>query len=183
VIENPILNSPFEEPTRHHRYDDDNNITEDVLSGRRPSSYFMPIAAPKKTTKQTLLDFGIADEKKTETDHVNRVRAAVKLWRDRGWPDVTPVTRALLEHWTNPERERRLFFCQVEALETLIFIAEVAKQTKYGQDWIEKHLRDAAEAAGTSLFRLACKMATGSGKTVVMAMLITWQTGSVLTSR
>src|SRR5207249_4522488 len=60
--------------------------------------------------------------------------------------------------------------------ETLIFVAEVAKQTKYGDDWIEKHLTDAARNAGTDLFRLACKMATGSGKTVVMAMLIAWQT-------
>jgi type III restriction enzyme len=176
VIENPILNSPFEEPNRHYRFDDDDNITDDILAGRRPSSYFMPIASPKKKTKQTLFDFLIAEEKKTETDHVNKVRGVVKLWRDRDWPDVTPVTRSLLEHWTNPERERRLFFCQVEALETLIFLAEVAKQTKYGQDWIDKHLRDAANAAGTGLFRVACKMATGSGKTVVMSMLIAWQT-------
>ena len=102
VIENPILNSPFEEPSRHYRFDDDDNITDDILTGRRPSSYFMPIAAPKKKTKQTLFDFAIAEEKKTETDHVNKVRGAVKLWRDRGWPDVTPVTRALLEHWTRP---------------------------------------------------------------------------------
>src|SRR5256885_1164530 len=66
-------------------------------------------------------------------------------------------------------------FCQVEAVETLIFITEVAKQTKYGHDWIEKYLREKAEEAGTDLFRIACKMATGSGKTVVMSMLIAWQ--------
>jgi type III restriction enzyme len=99
----------------------------------------------------------------------------VKLWRDRGWPDVTPVTRALLEHWHAGDRFRPLFFCQLEALETLIFITEVAKQTKYGRDWIEKHLREQAAEAGTDLFRVACKMATGSGKTVVMSMLVAWQ--------
>src|SRR5205807_8188021 len=57
----------------------------------------------------------------------------------------------------------------------LIFITEVAKQTGYGHDWIEKHLREVADAAGTDLFRVACKMATGSGKTVVMSMLVAWQ--------
>ena len=85
------------------------------------------------------------------------------------------MTHALLEHWCGEDRFRPLFFCQVEALETLIFITEVAKQTKYGQDWIEKQLREMAEEAGTDLFRIACKMATGSGKTVVMSMLIAWQ--------
>jgi type III restriction enzyme len=85
------------------------------------------------------------------------------------------MTRALLDHWHAEDRFRRLFFCQIEALETLIFITEVAKQTKYGQDWIEKYLREKAEEAGTDLFRVACKMATGSGKTVVMSMLVAWQ--------
>src|SRR5262249_44479202 len=136
VIENPILNSPFEEPKRHFRFDEDNRITNQIDAGRRPSCHFVPIASPKKQGKKTLFDPLLAEEKKTESDHVNRIRARVKLWRDRGYPDVTPVTRALLEHWTNPDRDRRLFFCQVEALETLIFLTEVAKQTKYGDAWI-----------------------------------------------
>jgi type III restriction enzyme len=176
VIENPILNSPFEEPSRHFRFDDGNNITNEVVPARRESCYFVPIAGPKKKGKQTLFDAELAKEKKFESDHVNRIRTAVKLWRDRGYPDVTAVTRWLLDHWTRPDRERRLFFCQIEALETLIFITEVAKQTKYGDDWVEKHLHGAAAAAGTDLFRMACKMATGAGKTVVMSMLIAWQT-------
>jgi type III restriction enzyme len=176
VIENPILNSPFEEPARHFRYEG-NRITGEVADGRRESSYFIPVAAPKKATKsQNLYDDLLAAEKKAENDHINRIRREVKLWRDRGRPDVTAVTRGLFDHWTRPDRERRLFFCQVEALETLVFVTEVAKQTKYGQDWIEKHLRDRAAEAGTTLFRLACKMATGSGKTVVMSMVIAWHT-------
>jgi type III restriction enzyme len=175
VIENPILNSPFDEPARHFQFDNANNITDRIAEGRRKSSYFVPIAAPKKKAKG-LFDNLLADEKRTETDHVNRIRASVKLWRDRGWPDVSAVTRALLEHWTCSDRLRRLFFCQIEALETFIFITEVAKQTKYGETWIEAHLREAATNAGTDLFRAACKMATGSGKTVVMSMLIAWQT-------
>jgi hypothetical protein len=118
--------------------------------------------------------FDTIEEKKAESGHVNRIRQLVKGWRDLGWPDATPATRALLEHWLAEDRFRPLFFCQVEALETLIFITEVAKQTKYGHDWIEKYLREKADDAGTYLFRIACKMATGSGKTVVMSMLIAW---------
>jgi type III restriction enzyme len=173
TIDNPILNSPFREPTRHFRLDADNQITKTVDPGRRGSSYFLPIAAPKKKGAPGLYD--AIEEKKTESGHVNRIRQLVKTWRDQGWPDVTSVTRALLEHWGADDRFRPLFFCQVEALETLIFITEVAKQTKYGHDWIEKFLRDEAAGAGTDLFRIACKMATGSGKTVVMSMLIAWQ--------
>jgi type III restriction enzyme len=175
VITNPILNSPFNEPTRHFQFDNTNTITDKIADGRRKSSYFIPIASPKKKAKG-LYDNLLADEKQTETDHVNRIRSSVKLWRDRGWPDVSAVTRALLEHWTASDRYRRLFFCQIEALETLIFITECAKQSKYGETWIEKQLQDAGTAAGTKLFRMACKMATGTGKTVVMSMLIAWQT-------
>ena len=173
VITNPILNSPYAEPTRHFRFDADDQITSHIDAGRRSSCYFLPIAAPKKKGAPTLFDD--VPQEKEESAHVNRIRQLVKKWRDEGWPDVTHVTRALLEHWTAEDRFRRLFFCQVEALETLIFITEVAKQSKYGQDWIEKYLWEKAKEAGTDLFRVACKMATGSGKTVVMSMLVAWQ--------
>src|SRR5262249_47752497 len=115
------------------------------------------------------------EEKKADSKHVNDIRRLVKQWRELGWPDVTPVTRALLEHWHAEDRFRRLFFCQLEAAETFIFITEVAKQTKYGNDWTKKQLREDANEAGTDLFRMACKMATGTGITIVMAMLIAWQ--------
>src|SRR5262249_3987219 len=159
--------------TRHFRFDADNQITSVIDAGRRGSSYFLPIAAPKKKSKPGLFDE--VEEEKADSSDINRIRQLVKLWRDQGWPDITPVTRALLDHWHAEDRFRRLFFCQLEALETLIFITEVAKQTKYGHDWIEKYLREKAEEAGTDLFRVACKMATGSGKTVVMSMLVAWQ--------
>jgi type III restriction enzyme len=177
VIENPIINSPYEEPKRHYRFDDDDQITDQIVEQRRGSSYFVPIASPRKKGKQQELFDAQAQEKKTESDHVNRIRDRVALWRKREYPDVTPVTASLLRYWTDPDRRGKpLFFCQIEALETLIFITEVAKQTKYGDDWIEKRLREEAQKAGTDLFRLACKMATGTGKTVVMSMLIAWQT-------
>jgi type III restriction enzyme len=173
TIENPILNSPYREPTRHFRFDANDQITNTIDVGRRGSSYFLPIAAPKKKAAPGLFDD--PQEKKTESDHVNRIRQLVRQWRNLGWPDITPVTRALLEHWHADDRFRPLFFCQLEALETLVFITEVAKQSKYGQDWIEKYLWEKAAEAGTDLFRVACKMATGSGKTVVMSMLVAWQ--------
>src|SRR6516162_7056190 len=173
VIENPILNSPYREPTRHFRFDANNEITKIIDAGRRGSSYFLPIATPKKKAAPGLFD--AIEETKADSGHVNTIRRLVKGWRDLGWPDITPMTPTLLEHWHAEDRFRPLFFCQVEALETLIFITEVAKQTKYGQDWIEKYLREKAYEAGTELFRVACKMATGSGKTIVMSMLIAWQ--------
>ncbi|MBA4191820.1 MAG: restriction endonuclease subunit R [Planctomycetaceae bacterium] len=173
VIENPILNSPYHEPTRHFRFDANNEITNTIDAGRRGCSYFLPIATPKKKSKPGLFDN--VEETKAESVHVNEIRRLVKQWREKGWPDVTAATRALLDHWHADDRFRPLFFCQIEALETLIFITEVAKQSKYGQDWIEKYLKDKAEEAGTELFRVACKMATGTGKTVVMSMLIAWQ--------
>jgi type III restriction enzyme len=172
-IDNPILNSPYREPTRHFRFDADNQITSIIDPGRRGSSYFLPIASPKKKGAPGLFDD--LEETRTESGHVNRIRQLVKTWRDLGWPDITPVTRGLLEHWKAEDRSRDLFFCQLEALETLIYITEVAKQTKYGDEWIERYLREKADEAGTELLRVACKMATGTGKTVVMAMLIAWQ--------
>lgn len=179
VIENPILNSPFAEPTQHFLFDDDNNITSHIETGRRPSDFTVAgttVAPPKKIGKQQSLLSQLPPEKREKATTVNRIRDVVKLWRDRGWPDVSTVTRSLLHHWTEPTRPRRLFFCQIEALETLIFVTEVAKQTKYGHTWIDEHLRTVATDAGTELFRMACKMATGSGKTVVMSMLVAWQT-------
>ncbi|MCI0376277.1 MAG: hypothetical protein L0215_01590, partial [Gemmataceae bacterium] len=97
VIDNPILNSPYREPTRHFRFDANNEITDIIDAGRRGSSYFLPIATPKKKGAPGLFD--AIEEKKTESGHVNRIRQLVNQWRELGWPDITPVTRALLEHW------------------------------------------------------------------------------------
>ena len=94
---------------------------------------------------------------------------------------ITPTTRRLLEYWTDPERDLRLFFCQIEALETAIYITEVA--SKYGDAWIENRLREDNALANPGLYRIALKMATGTGKTVVMAMLIAWHTLNKLANR
>src|ERR1700675_618606 len=98
-----------------------------------------------------------------ENDEINFIRNRVALWRSRGYPDITPVTRNLLDYWTRPDRERRVFFCQIEALETLIYLCEAVE--KSGDAALISRLKDAASGSGTTLFRQACKMATGSGKT------------------
>lgn len=173
VIENPILNSPFEEPKRHFRFSDE-GITNEIDETRRVSSYFIPIAKPKKKgkTAQLVFDTEWTKDRIEENVFINRIRSRVSLWRQGGYQGITKTTRRLLEYWCNPERERKLFFCQIEALETAIYLAEVAK--KYGDSWVENDLRRANEDANPGIFRIAIKMATGSGKTVVMAMLIAW---------
>jgi type III restriction enzyme len=172
VIENPIINSPFDEPTRHFRFADE-GITDEVVDGRRTSSYFVPIAKPKKKgTKQLLFDTEWTQDRLEENRLVNDIRRRVALWRQGGYVGVTPTTARLIAYWTDPSREKKLFFCQNEALETAIYIAEVAR--KYGDAWIENALRAANDTANPDLPRLAFKMATGAGKTVVMAMLIAW---------
>ena len=175
VIENPVINSPFTEPERHFRFSDE-GITNEIIPQRRASAYFMPIAAPRKKNKQQMGFEG--DEwnaTRIEPNHfTNQVRARVAQWRENKYFGVTRTTALLLQYWTRPDRERRLFFCQIEALETLIYLTEVAK--RQGDTWIENHLHAASADANPLLYRAACKMATGSGKTAVMAMLIAWQT-------
>jgi type III restriction enzyme len=173
VIENPVINSPFVEPERHFRFTDD-GITNEVVEGRRESSYFVPIPRAKTRGKQLLLpDTQWTQDRVEPNPTINRIRARVALWRRGGYVGVTRTTKRLLEYWQREDRERRFFFCQIEALETAIYVTEVA--TKYGDAWIENELRRANEDANPLLYRIAYKMATGSGKTVVMAMLIAWQ--------
>jgi type III restriction enzyme len=173
VIENPVINSPFDEPQRHFRFTNE-GITNEIVPERRVSSYFIPIAKPKKKGKQLYFDTEWLQERIEENKFINRVRSRVAMWRLGGYLGTTKTTGRLLEHWQRPDREKNLFFCQVEALETAIYITEVAK--KYGDAWIENELRTANAGANPLLSRIAFKMATGSGKTVVMAMLIAWHT-------
>jgi type III restriction enzyme len=174
VIENPVINSPFAEPERHFRFSDE-GITNEMVEARRESAYFIPIAAARKKGKSQLyFETEWTKDRIEPNKFINQVRSRVKQWRENRHFGVTQTTAQLLRYWTRPERERRLFFCQIEALETLIYLTEVARQQ--GDTWIENEIRRANEDANPKLYRLACKMATGSGKTVVMAMLIAWQT-------
>lgn len=174
LIENPIINSPFREPDRQFAFDE-TGITNQITPGRRRSSYFIPIAASKKSkTGQQMFDTEWTKDRIEENIFINRVREKVRAWRDGGYLGVTPVTKQLLKYWNNSDRERKLFFCQIEALETIIYITEVSKS--YGDTWIQNDLINANDLSNPGLSRMAMKMATGSGKTVVMAMLIAWHT-------
>lgn len=176
VVENPVINSPYEKPVRHFRFDDE-GITNEIVEGRRSSAYVTPIPQARAhggDASQMTFDEGLGIDKVQENKLINQIRDAVGQWRLGGqYPGVTATTKRLLDHWTNPARDKKLFFCQIEALETVIFLAEAAKQYK-GQ-WILDEIRAANEEANPGLFRMALKMATGSGKTVVMGMLIAWQ--------
>ncbi len=174
IIENPIINSPYKAPEKHFKFDDD-GITNDVVTGRRPSQYFVPVPRPRKRGQQIELDFAeFTADKIRLNDFVNQVRDRVSIWRKQQYPHVTPTTRRLLEHWSNPERDNPILFAQREAAETAIYVAEAAQ--KASDAWIRNQLNDMNSACNLGLHRVALKMATGSGKTVVMAMLIAWQT-------
>jgi len=176
VIENPVLNLPFSEPNRHFKFTED-GITDEIIDERRVSSYFVPIAPPKKRKgkdQSTFFDTEWTQDRIRENTFINQVRDSVARWRIGGYLGITRTTAQLLDYWKNPERDRKLFFCQIEAIETVIYITEVAN--KYGDAWIDNDLRRFNEDANPLLYRIAIKMATGSGKTVVMAMLIAWHT-------
>ena len=170
VIDDPILNRPYDEPTRHFEFDAD-GITDTIAERRRPSSYFIPVPQSRKGGRQLELTELTADQIQLNL-LVNRIREHVTTWRRGGHPNVTPTTRRLLEHWSNPERDNRVLFCQREAAETAIYLAEVAPRTT--DVWIRNELTAANAEHNDGLNRVALKMATGSGKTVVMAMLIAW---------
>lgn len=174
TIDNPIINSAFAEPTQHHDLDARGNPTGNILPYRRKSSYLTPIPQPRKQTGAQIGMFDTPEEREEENYLINAIRQKVGLWRLKNYQHVTRVTKQLLDYWTNKDREKKLFFCQIEALETVIYITEVAKRER--EDWIDEELRKAGEEANAGLLRMAFKMATGSGKTVVMAMLIAWHT-------
>ena len=186
VIENPILNSPYGEPERHFRFNE-LGITDEIVEGRRNSTYRIPIPLPKsrgKSRDQAQLGFeGCLLEIEEELPFINDVRSQVRLWRNNEYsPAPNRITRRLLEHWTDIEqrRDKRLYFCQLEAIETAIYLHEIAPKTGK-HDLIEEIRRANREYNPDLPFRIAMKMATGSGKTLVMAMLIAWQTLNKLT--
>lgn len=188
-FERPILNSPYEYPSRHWELDDQGQPTQQIVEKRRRAEFVTPIPKPKKhkgVKEQTdlLFDEGIglstADQQYDHTAVINAVRQAVDKWRQLSNPNdwrVTPETAHLLQHWRHHDFSGiRPFFCQIEAAETAIWLTEVApKMGKAGERFLE-HLDNANNDANPELMRLALKLATGAGKTTVMAMLIAWQT-------
>ena len=186
--QSPILNSPYEVPVRHWALDDSRQPTDKINEARRRVSFITPIPKPRKAGRKTQDQFafdaesqalGTDDQQYDLTALIDSMRRELTAWRalpERQWR-VTPETARLLRHWRHhPFSGIRPFFCQVEAVETAIWLTEVAPGLgKSGQRFLEQ-IKDASEQANPGLSRLALKLATGAGKTAVMAMLIVWQT-------
>jgi type III restriction enzyme len=175
-MKSPIINSPYLEPNRHFGADE-RGLTEDIIPSRRHSSFYIPVPKAKTKDKQMSLNMSegaFGSELQKENEFINKVRNKVTEWRESGYLGITKTSRDLLMYWKDETRENKLFFCQIESLETLIYLNEVAE--KSGENWIINELRNANEEANPELYRLALKMATGSGKTVVMAMIIAYHT-------
>ncbi len=177
--ENPILNSPYEEPIRHYATDVQGNLNHrDIRDGRR---LFAPDVPQVPIGQQKQGGFFDVNDLKAEYGEnlVNRLRDAVREWRAAGYRGVTSrVTRDLLQHWfLDAERpaHQRLFFAQQEAVEAAIWLNEVAEKSNAGTHFLSR-LKMAQATAGNQeedrLPRVAFKMATGTGKTVVLACLI-----------
>jgi type III restriction enzyme len=187
-FEHPILNSPYEEPRRHWELDGDGQPTQEIISTRRRAEFISPIPKPKmrkgqgtQTSLELRSDDGISTQKQQYASAIiNDLRAEVDAWRKLPSPsdwNVSPETGRLLEHWRRYEfTGMRPFFCQVEAAETAIWLTEVAPRRERWKRKYLQHLVDTNKEANPELLRLALKLATGAGKTTVMAMLIAWQT-------
>ena len=189
-FEQPVLNSPYGCPSRYWELDETGQPTQQIIESRRQAEFITPIPKPKKqkgaSGEQAALVFdegeglSTAEQQYEHTAIINGVRREVDRWRNIPDPShwqVTPETARLLQHWRHHHfNDIRPFFCQVEAIETAIWLTEVAPRAgREGKRFLD-HLANANNEANPNLSRLALKLATGAGKTTVMAMLIAWQT-------
>ena len=175
-VDKPILSSPYEEPSEYWVYDLETGEASRA-PGRRPAGHWYREEATAGNEQAAML----TEENFVSLELVNRLRSDVRRWRDSGYEGATPTTRRLLQHWRRDDLVRRLFFCQIEAVETVIYLNEIrmaGRSTRFRPESTDDDLvvmQDGSPEPGTEPFaRMACKMATGSGKTVVMAMLIAW---------
>lgn len=166
IVDQPILNSPFGEPEEHWVFEEGLPRRE---HGRRHAGYW-------RTKRERVQKVAMTAEEFIALPEVNKIRRHLAEWKKDGYPGASRITLELLKHWSAPERERKLFFCQREAVETIIWLAEAPAAAKQGIDLPKDIPNDPAsiEKAYAALRRYCCKMATGSGKTVAMAMLIAW---------
>ena len=188
-FEHPILNSPYKPPARHWELDDQGQPTQRTIESRRSAEFITPIPKPRKrraakSQPQFVFDEGkglsTQEQQYDVTAMVNEIRRHVDQWRTlpnpRDW-GVTPETARLLQHWRHHQfSDIQPFFCQVEAVETIIWLTEVAPRLGQTGRRLLDRLANANKEANPELSRLALKLATGAGKTTVMAMVIAWQT-------
>jgi type III restriction enzyme len=167
-VPEPILSSPFEEPREHWR------IAEGELprreAGRRPAMYYYrpPTTGGEFDPNGNV---GVAVELKL----VNRIRERLREWRGQGYSGASGTTLELLNYWRRDGRRHRLFFAQLEAAETIVFLTEARSDFQQGIYVPSDEPSEDRKADGYKAFRrYACKMATGSGKTTVMGMLAAW---------
>ncbi len=193
-VESPVICKPYEEPGEYWEFDRQTGHAS-RQPGRRPASYWYKLSDDELRQRKLPLHFKDArgDEIRLELEEgrkdlvlVNKLRKDIKRWRTSGWEGATNVTKDLLRHWSRRDRPRRFFFCQLEAAETIIFLNEIRGLRKDGSRgkprWnpdfsdseFDNLLDHPADPNAPPLSRMCCKMATGSGKTVVMAMLVTW---------
>lgn len=191
----PILNSPYEYPRRHWELDQNGQPTQRIKEARRLADFVTPIPLPKRRSgkrgrkedenQEELLmkdSAGLTTRERRyqENQDINELRMHLDRWRELKDPNewkVSPETARLLQHWRHHKFSGvRPFFCQIEAAEAAIWLMEVApKMGKVGEHILEK-LESGNQEANPGLSRIALKLATGAGKTTVMAMLIAWQT-------
>ena len=170
-VNEPILNSPFNEPSQYWFIRD--GYEPELKEGRRPSIIYPPREGSVEwelghvLKKSPLGEF----DPGYEMTLVNQLRERVKEWRSLGYPGVTRTTLDLLQYWNRDGRERRLFFTQREAAETIIFLTESRSDLRQG---IHVPIDTPVDRELKAFTRYACKMATGSGKTTVMGMLAAW---------
>ena len=157
-ISQPVLNPPHVEPSRHWQLADDNTATGVAINGRRPSQAMSIV--PKERSAQMAFQTVPADE----NELVNRIRALVGLWREAGYPDATDASKRLMRHWRSETNVPRLFFAQVEAAETIIWLTEANASRTPALAEIRAHLDAAADDYNDGIWRAAVRMATGSGK-------------------
>jgi type III restriction enzyme len=170
-VNEPILNSPFDEPSCYWFIRE--NYEPELKEGRRPSIVYPPREGNVEWELGNVLRKSPPDEFDPgyEMVLVNRIRERVKEWRSQRYPGVTRTTLELLEYWSREGRERRLFFTQREAVETIIFFVESRADLLQG---ISVPVDQPVDETLRAFIRYACKMATGSGKTTVMGMLAAW---------
>lgn len=173
-VAEPILNSPFETPERHWYIP--SGAPAEERSGRRPPFIFQPREGElrwdlRDGTLRSLPEYQGA----WELVLVSLIRERMQQWRDAGYPGVTRTTLDLLHWWRRDGRGQRLFFAQLEAAETVIFLREARADYLQGIAVpSDEPTSRQVEEGYTAFVRYACKMATGAGKTTVMAMLSAW---------
>ena len=162
-VEQPIINSPFDEPTAHWRIEEGKPPAK--LDGRREAGYFYrdprgPDPEPGQAARGEW----------HELELVSLIRERLSAWRAAGYPGASRTTLDLLKHWRREGRQQPLFFAQLEAAETIIFLTEGRSDLLQGINVPPEVVPEGIEG----FRRYACKMATGSGKTTVMGMLCAW---------